>query len=166
MIELFGLQLGTVFQGGTLVAMLATLGIVARAYIIGIPARKQVEIDHEANLLRERAEEMVSMRERIAKLEEQQELKDKAHAREIHDLEDIQAAKDRYHDALRAADRHRINNLNQAFSSLLLLLKKGVPVEEAVEEVESLRAEQLKREAEELATIRAAAIKTGIERTE
>jgi hypothetical protein len=41
MIELFGLQLGTVFQGGTLAAMLVLLAIVARAYIVGMPERRR-----------------------------------------------------------------------------------------------------------------------------
>lgn len=43
MIELFGFELGTVFQGGTLAAMLATLAIVARAYVIGMPDRERVK---------------------------------------------------------------------------------------------------------------------------
>lgn len=163
MIELFGFPLGTIFQGGTLAAVLAMLAIVARAYIIGIPARKKVETDREANLLHERAEEMVSMRERIARLESQQVDKDIAHESEIKALEEAQAAKDRYHEALRALDRHRINNLSGSFQALLLLLKKGVKVEEAVAAVEEMRAEQLEREAKEAATIRAAAIKGGVE---
>lgn len=39
MIELFGMQLGTVFQGGTMAAMFMVLAIVGRAWIIGIPER-------------------------------------------------------------------------------------------------------------------------------
>lgn len=39
MVELFGMQLGTVFQGGTMVAMMMLLGIVGRAWIVGIPER-------------------------------------------------------------------------------------------------------------------------------
>jgi hypothetical protein len=163
MIEWFGFQLGTPFQGGTFVAMLVILGIIVRAYIIGIPAREKVASDREANLLHERAEEMASMRDRIAKLEAQQKEKDDAHAEEIKALEDAQAAKNAYHDALRALDRHRINNLSGSFQALLLLLKKGVAVEEAVESIEAMRAEQLQREAKESATIRAAAINAGVE---
>lgn len=161
MIELFGFPLGSPFQGATL---LAVLGAIIIWWIRGMPARAKVQSDREANLLHERAEEMASMRERIAKLEKQQNEKDQAHAKEIDELQEIHAAKERYHDALRGHSRHRINNLNQAFMALLLLLKKGVPVEEAVEEVEAMRAEQLQREADELATIQAAAIKAGIER--
>lgn len=159
---MFGLQLGTLFQGGTFAAMLAMLAIVARAYIMGMPEREKVASDREANLLHERAEEMASMRERIAKLEAAEREKDEAHASEINALEEAQSAKDRYHEALRALDRHRINNLSGSFQALLLLLKKGVKVEEAVAAVESMRAEQLEREAKEGATIRAAAIKAGV----
>lgn len=162
MIEAFGIQLGTVFQGGTLAAMLAILGVVLRSYIIGMPAREKVASEREANLLHERAEEMASMRERIAKLEAAERKKDQDHASEIEMLEEGQAAKDRYHEALRALDRHRINNLSGSFQALLLLLKKGVKVEEAVEAIEAMRAEQLEREAKEAATIRAAAIKAGV----
>ena len=42
MIEAFGLPLGTVFQGGTLAAMLMLLAIVGRAWIVGIPERLRV----------------------------------------------------------------------------------------------------------------------------
>lgn len=39
MIEVFGVPLGTVFQGGTLAACLTMLGIVGRAWIVGVPER-------------------------------------------------------------------------------------------------------------------------------
>lgn len=42
MIELFGFPLSTIFQGGTLVAMLTLLAIVGRAWIVGIPERLRV----------------------------------------------------------------------------------------------------------------------------
>lgn len=42
MIELFGMQLGTLFQGGTMAAMFAVLAIVGRAWIVGIPERLRV----------------------------------------------------------------------------------------------------------------------------
>jgi hypothetical protein len=140
-----------VLVGGLLVA------IVKRK-----PALDKLANDREANLLSERAKEMEDMRERISKLESIQERKDKAHADQIKQLETEQAAKDRLHEAERRADRHRINNLNGAFQALLLLLKKGVPVEDAVAEIETMRNEQLAREAVESATIRAAAIKAGL----
>ena len=133
--------------GGVLITLLKT-----RA-----PLRKLAN-ERESNLLKERAEEMASMRERIERLEQQQDAKDAAHASEVKELERQLVGKDRIHAAERAVDRHRINNLNQAFASLLLLLKKGVSVEDAVAEVEAMRVEQLEREAQEAATIRAAAI--------
>lgn len=45
MIELFGLQLGTLFQGGTMAALVVLLGIVLRAWVVGMPARKKVDSD-------------------------------------------------------------------------------------------------------------------------
>lgn len=39
MLELFGLPLGTPFQGGTLVVVLAIFGLVVRVWIVGIPER-------------------------------------------------------------------------------------------------------------------------------
>jgi ribosomal protein L14E/L6E/L27E len=106
---------------------------------------------------------MDEMRKRIEKLEQAAERKDQEHGDQIRALEEQQAAKDRLYEAQKAADRHRINNLNQSFQAMILLLKKGVPVEEVVIEIEAMRNEQLTREANEAATIRAAAIKSGLE---
>jgi hypothetical protein len=120
------------------------VGGVLVALIRRKPALDRLANEREANLLSERAKEMQEMRERIRK------------------LEDVQEAKDRFNDAKEALARHRINNLNSAFQALLLLLKKGVPVEEAVAEIEELRSRDAEREAREAATIRAAAIKAGL----
>jgi signal transduction histidine kinase len=114
------------------------------SFIRSRPSLKKIDADREANLLSERAKEMQEMRERILRLEA------------------VQEAKDRLYEAQKAANRHRINNLDAAFQALLLLLKRGVPVEEAVAEIEKLRAEQLSREAAEASIIRAAAIKAGL----
>ena len=103
------------------------------------------------------------MRDRIERLEEQADQKDKDHATEVRELERQQELKTRLYEAQQALDRHRINNLNTAFQALLLLLRKGINVSEAVEEVEKMRSEHLAREAEESALIRAAAIKAGVE---
>lgn len=124
MIEAFGIQLGTVFQGGTFMAVLAVLGLILRSYIIGMPARAKVASEREANLLHERAEEMIGMRERLKVVEEQL------------------ALKSRLSEAERTMYRHRIANLTQAFMALLMLLRKGISVEEAVAEIERLRSEQ------------------------
>lgn len=126
------------------------------------PALDKLANDREANLLSERAKEMQEMRERIEKLESSIEKKDEKHLAEIKELEAKQEAKDRLAEAQKAADRHRINNLNGAFQALLLLLKKGVPVEDAVREIEAMRAEHLKREADEAIKIRTAAITAGL----
>lgn len=50
MVELFGFPLGTVFQGGTLAAMLAMLAIVARSWIIGAPDRKRANTEHHKHI--------------------------------------------------------------------------------------------------------------------
>jgi hypothetical protein len=134
-----------VLVGGVFVAIIRTR-----------PALKKIAADREANLLSERAGEMAEMRERIEKLEASLEAKDRQHADEL-------AAERRLHEAQKAADRHRMNNLNMAFQSLLMLLKQGVPVEQAVNEVEAMRSKQLEREAAEATAIRAAAIRNGLE---
>jgi hypothetical protein len=138
------------------------LGGVLVQIIRNRPVLRKLDTEREANLLHERAEEMVSMRERISALEAKNSEKDREHAEELKRLEAEREARERLYEAEKAIDRHRINNLNTAFQALLMLLKKGVSVEEAVAEVERLRAEQLARETEEAATIRAAAVTAGI----
>ena len=64
------------------------------------------------------------------------------------------------HAAERALDRHRLNNINSCFDSLLLLLKASPEKSaEAVAMIEEMRATQLIAEAEEKAIITAAEIK-------
>jgi hypothetical protein len=111
------------------------------AFIRSRPSLRKIDSEREANLLSERAKEMQEMRKRIDKLEAAAQQKDALHEREI------------------ARYRHRINNLDAAFNALLLLLKQGVPVPEAVEAVEKMRVEQLKREALEAAAPLTAASK-------
>ena len=43
MLELFGIPLGTPFQGGTLVVALLAAGLIIRTYITGMPARGRVK---------------------------------------------------------------------------------------------------------------------------
>lgn len=137
-------------------AMVALLNVLVGGLLVAIvrsrPALKKIAADREANLLNERAEEMERMRERLTALEHNLENKDRQLAEALLHQEKEFAAE-------RALYRHRINNLDQAFSALLMLLKKGVSVEEAVSTIEELRAEQLAREAAEAATIRAAGVK-------
>lgn len=64
------------------------------------------------------------------------------------------------HNAERALDRHRLNNINACFDALLLLLKANPEKSaDAVKMIEDMRAKQLLAEAEEKAIIRAAEIK-------
>lgn len=118
------------------------------SFIRSRPSLKKIDADREANLLSERAKEMQEMRKRIEKLETEQREKDDKHEAE-------QGRREKLFEAERALYRHQINNLDQSFTALLMLLKKGVAVEEAVEAVEKMRAEQLARETVEKAALRA-----------
>lgn len=117
------------------------LGGVVVAIVKSWPAIKKIGADREANLLNERAEEMAGMRDRIERLEV------------------LLTQKDKQHDAERAADRHRINNLSQCLDALLLLIEQDpAKAAQAAAKVRGMRADQLQRENAERATIRAAAI--------
>ena len=126
-----------------LVVIAMLIGGVLIAMIRARPTLKKIAADREANLLHERAAEMDSMRERLKALEAKLE------------------AKDALHEAERAIDRHRYNNLSGAFDALLMLLKQNPDkVDEAIVIVEKLRAEQLAREALEKGAFRSNAIET------
>lgn len=149
--------------GTAIVGLLtALIGGVIGAFVKSRPALRKIDADREANLLSERAKDMERMGKRIDGLERALADKDKAHAAEIEKIEEKQRLKDKYHEALRRASIHRMNNMSQQMQSLLMLLKKGVAVEDAVKEVEEMRARHLALETQETATIRAAAIKAGI----
>jgi hypothetical protein len=49
MIEAFGFELGTVFQGGTLAALIVIAGVLIRAYIVGIPDRVRAKNEVKAS---------------------------------------------------------------------------------------------------------------------
>lgn len=122
------------------------VGGVLVAIVRSRPALKKIANDREANLLSERAKEMEEMRDRIGKLESALEQKDKEH------------------DAERAVDRHRINNLSQCLDALLMLIEQDpTKAAEAAVKIREMRAAQLRNEAAEKATIRAAAIRDGSE---
>lgn len=135
--------MSSIFSGSNalLGAVCAAIGAMLGAYIRTRAPLAKINADREANLLSERAKEMRDMRKRIEGLEAEQHHKDKLF------------------EAERALYRHQINNLDQSFSALLMLLKKGVAVEEAVDAVEKMRAEQLARETVEKAALRALALK-------
>jgi uncharacterized protein YigA (DUF484 family) len=93
---------------------------------------KKIANDREANLLTERAEDMEAMRGEIAELKA--ELKKQANM----------------HDAQRAIDRHRINNLTACLDAFLMLVKQDPSkAAEAAAIIEEMRAKQMMAEAAE-----------------
>jgi hypothetical protein len=125
---------------GAWTAVLALLGIIVRQ--VG-PWRKQ-SMDAE-KIFRD------DLVRRVERLEDTLERERQAAA-------DREAALRIRHEAERAHDRHRINNLGGAFNALIVLLKKGVPVEEAIEEVEKMRLKHAEMEAVEATALRIASI--------
>lgn len=125
--------------------LLSTMNLLIGGVLVAIvrsrPALKKLANEREANLLNERAEEMEAMRQRIAKLEEKLEYKEAVHQAE------------------RAVDRHRINNLDQCLTAFLMMVKKNPDdAATAASMIEDMRAEQIKREKQESSAIHAAAI--------
>jgi len=86
-LELFGVQLGTVFQGGTLAAMVAVLGFLLR-YRLGL---RKLQIGDEANVRDHYSLEVKRYTEKLAAQE--------VHFRELEDhLREMLAKSDRRHD--------------------------------------------------------------------
>ncbi len=113
------------------------VGGVLVAIIRSRPALKKIANEREANLLSERAEEMKGMRDTIAKLEARLD------------------AKDIQHEAERAYDRHRINNLAASLNAFFILVKRHPDdAAGAAEEVEAMRARQLEDEKRESIALR------------
>lgn len=84
MIELFGIELGTVFQGGTLAAILALLAVVLRTYIVGMPERARVALEGKTIATGEASEryrawrvEVHELKTEVAKVSARQYLTDK-----------------------------------------------------------------------------------------
>ena len=122
---------------GAWATFLALLGVIVRQ--VG-PWRKQ----------RDDAEDKLrgDLIKRIDKLEEQVREKDRLH--------DADRAR---HEAERALDRHRLNNVTQCLDALLLLLEQAPErATEAVARIKEMRGKQIIAEAQEKATIRAAEI--------
>lgn len=74
MLELFGLDLGTPFQGGSFLALLAILGTIVKTYVMGAPARrvaetadKKIVIDEHTLIRAEYAEQIEGLREEARK---------------------------------------------------------------------------------------------------
>jgi len=112
---------------GLLNLIIGGLGV---AFIRTLPTLKKLSHAREANLLEERAEEMESMRTRLAKLE-----------------------------AERMVDRHKLNNVTQCLEALLLMIELDPErAKEAAAKVKAMRADQQVAEAAESGAIHAAAI--------
>jgi hypothetical protein len=126
---------------GVWTAIIGAVSVVVTAYIRQWGPWKKVANDREANLLDERAEDMANMRARISKLEEKLEYKEALHQAE------------------RAVDRHRINNLDQCLTAFLLMVKRA-PEDAATAAalIEDMRAQQVAREKDEATAIHAAVI--------
>lgn len=117
------------------------VGGVLVAIIKSRPALKKLTNDREANLLKERADEMEKMRASITALQARLD------------------QKDAQHDAERSLDRHRINNLQQCLDGFFMLVKANPDkAAEAVATIEAMRAKQIVAEASEKAAIHAARI--------
>ena len=145
------------FNWTTLAVALLNLlvGGVLVALVKNRPAMRRIDNEREANLLKERADEMVSMRNDLKELRAEMERRDEEHRKAME-------AKETFHMAERRADTHRINNLSQCLDALLLLIKQDpAKAAEAAENVMAMRERQLQRESEERAAIRAAAIAAG-----
>lgn len=158
---------------GWIVGVLSFLGLLIRQ--IG-PWRKQISEaeeriraalesalekereSHAQDLERERLEKVAEAR---AFALERDELRDRVGL-----LETIQKHREKVRDAERAFERHRFKNLDTAFISLLMLLKRGVPVEDAVKDIEEMRSKQARAESEELAILRAAEIEFAVHEAE
>lgn len=151
---------------GWIAAALAVFGILLRQ--VG-PWRAQITATEE-RLRKELADALTAERstnaatlanERAAHL---QELRQHALEREemgdrVARLEKLLDRQQIRHNAERSLDRHRLNNINQCFDALLLLLKANPDKSaDAVKMIEEMRAKQLLAEAEEKAIIRAAEI--------
>jgi hypothetical protein len=80
----------------------------------------------------------------------------------LHRVEKLERTLDRErlrHNAERALDRHRLNNVTQCFDALLLLIEMNPEkATEVVGKIKEMRARQILAEAEEKAIIRAAEI--------
>jgi hypothetical protein len=117
--------------------LFSTIGLIAVAYIRQWGPWKKIDNDREANLLTERAKEMTGMRATIARMERRLD------------------AKEIQHEAERAHDRHRINNLATALNGFLMMVKAHPEdAATAATMIEELRARQLEEENRENIALR------------
>jgi ABC-type multidrug transport system fused ATPase/permease subunit len=145
------------------VALVALIGLLVRQ--IG-PWRKQIS-EAEETIRRELHEQIDAFKEEIRKERLEHATEMRAFNLERDEMGDRLARMEKTlsrqqikHNAERALDRHRLNNINACFDSLLMLLKANPEKSsEAVQMIEDMRAKQLLAEAEEKAIIRAAEIR-------
>lgn len=106
MLELFGMQVGTLFQGVTASAMITLLAIVGRAWIIGIPDRLKIANEGKVSAAAELSERY------------------KAWRVEVHELKnDLMKVAGKQADCDRAlADAHSVNRHNQVQMNTMLFL--------------------------------------------
>lgn len=135
-------HVGFTWTSGLLALANLLIGGVFVALIKTRPALKKIANEREANLLTERAEQMEAMQKRVDALEvklEQERVR---------------------HEAERALDRHRLNNMDQCLNYLFMVFEKmPEKVPEAMSAVKEMRARQIETETLEKAAIHAAAIK-------
>lgn len=131
-------MLGGLNFNSILLALLNLLigGVLVTIIRTRVPLKK-IANEREANLLTERAEEMGTMRAEIAELRERMEVKD------------------RIHEAQRAYDRHRINNLDTALKAFFIMVKRHPDdAAGAAQEIEAMRATQVEAENREAIALR------------
>lgn len=148
-----------------------TTAIIAGFGLLGVllrqvgPWRKQLS-EAEDNFRKELHDQVEALKDEILKERIEHATEMRAFNLERDDLVDRVGKMERQyirqqlrHNAERALDRHRLNNINACFDALLLLLKANPDKSaEAVVMIEDMRARQIVAEAEEKAIIRAAEI--------
>lgn len=141
--------------GGWILGVVSLFAVLLRQ--VG-PWRKQLT-DLEARMREELKSQLDE--ERKLHLEEMAVRTNERHrmSEQIAKLEKLMSRQQLRHNAERALDRHRLNNINQCFDALILLLKANPEKStEAIGLIEDMRGKQMLAEAEEKAMIRAAEI--------
>lgn len=132
------------------------------------PWRKQIS-DAESTIRTELHEQLTQLKDDIQRERLEHATEMRAFNLERDDMGDRLARMEKLmtrqqirHNAERALDRHRLNNINACFDALLLLLKANPDKSaDAVKMIEEMRAKQLIAEAEEKAIITAAELRAG-----
>lgn len=152
----------TMTMAGVWALVIGLIGLVLRN--IG-PWRKQIS-DMEEKLRSELHGDIETLRETIKSEREAHLAQSQAEAllrtdlvERLHRLETQANRQQLRHNAERALDRHRLNNINACFDSFLMLIRANPEkAAESVKLIEEMRARQIMAEAEEKAIIRAAEI--------